>query len=67
MQSSQPLATQTCRFVCIFAAIFLISATAMAQARQYANWSTIVNGSNLGNGSVRKTSTGSWDFSAAAT
>src|SRR5574341_864805 len=42
-------------------------AQAQSPARQYASWSSITNGSDLGNGTVRKTSTGVWDFSAAAT
>lgn len=54
-------------------AILLLSLTcglfAQAQipARQYASWASITNGSDLGNGTVRKTSTGVWDFSATAT
>ena len=43
------------------------SNTVTAQTRQYATWSSIVNGTNLGNGSLRKTSAGTWDFSASAT
>jgi YD repeat-containing protein len=38
--------------------------TVMAQLSQIVSWSYITNGIDLGNGSVRKTSTGTWDFSA---
>jgi len=34
----------------------------LAQVKQYVNWSSITNGTDLGNGSVRKTSSGAWDF-----
>ncbi|HEX7333220.1 MAG TPA: Ig-like domain-containing protein [Pyrinomonadaceae bacterium] len=40
--------------------------TVLAQLTRKATWSAIVNGVDLGNGSVRKTSTGTWDFSATA-
>lgn len=40
--------------------------TALAQLTRKVTWASIVNGTNLGNGSVRKTSTGAWDFSANA-
>src|SRR5689334_14302110 len=45
----------------------ITSTTVEAQTRQYATWTSIVNGTNLGNGSLHKTSTGTWDFSATAT
>jgi YD repeat-containing protein len=38
----------------------------LAQVKQYVGWSSITNGTDLGNGSVRKTSTGAWDFTANA-
>ncbi len=38
----------------------------LAQVKQYVSWSAIANGTDLGSGSVRKTSTGAWDFSATA-
>ena len=41
--------------------------TVLAQLTRKATWTTITNGLSLGNGSVRKTSTGAWDFSAIAT
>jgi hypothetical protein len=40
--------------------------TTLAQLTRKAAWAVIANGMDLGNGSVRKTSTGSWDFSATA-
>jgi uncharacterized repeat protein (TIGR01451 family) len=40
--------------------------TVLAQLTRKVTWSSIVNGVDLGNGSVRKTSTGTWDFSASA-
>jgi uncharacterized repeat protein (TIGR01451 family) len=40
--------------------------TVLAQLTRKVSWSAIVNGVDLGNGSVRKTSTGTWDFSASA-
>jgi YD repeat-containing protein len=40
---------------------------AQIPSRQYASWSAVTNGTNLGNGTLRKTSTGVWDFSASAT
>jgi YD repeat-containing protein len=40
--------------------------TVLAQLTQKATWSSITNGISLGNGSVKKTSTGVWDFSANA-
>jgi YD repeat-containing protein len=52
---------------CLFAALSAFNITVRAQVRQYASWSSISNGTDLGNGSVRKTSNGAWDFSAAAT
>ncbi|MGH9968613.1 MAG: Ig-like domain-containing protein, partial [Pyrinomonadaceae bacterium] len=50
--------------VCILVTASVFNITVMAQARQYVTWSSITNGSDLGNGSVRKTSTGVWDFSS---
>src|SRR5215218_65175 len=44
-----------------------VNVSVLSQARQYASWSSITNGTDLGNGTVRKTSTGSWDFGALAT
>src|ERR1043165_4937893 len=41
-----------------------INISVLAQVRQFVGWSSITNGTDLGNGSVRKTSTGAWDFSA---
>jgi|GEM_PF-1178544 len=38
----------------------------LAQVKQYVSWSAVTNGTDLGSGSVRKTSTGAWDFSATA-
>ena len=38
----------------------------LAQLGQNATWSSITNGIDLGNGSLRKTSAGTWDFSAVA-
>ena len=38
--------------------------TVIAQLSQTVSWSSITNGIDLGNGSVRKTSTGAWDFGA---
>ncbi len=43
-----------------------INITVLGQVKQYAGWSSISNGTDLGNGSVRKTSTGVWDFLAIA-
>jgi hypothetical protein len=40
--------------------------TVLAQLTRKVTWSSIINGIDLGNGSVRKTSTGTWDFSASA-
>jgi len=40
--------------------------TVVAQLNRKVTWSAIVSGIDLGNGSVRKTSTGTWDFSASA-
>lgn len=40
--------------------------TALAQLTRKVTWSSITNGISLGNGSVKKTSTGVWDFSANA-
>ncbi len=40
--------------------------TVLAQLTRKATWTSITNGTDLGNGSVRKTSTGAWDFSASA-
>lgn len=39
-----------------------INISVLAQVKQYVGWSSITNGSDLGTGSVRKTSTGAWDF-----
>jgi len=39
-----------------------INISVLAQVKQYVGWSSITNGIDLGNGSVRKTSTGAWDF-----
>src|SRR5215216_2489125 len=41
-----------------------INISVLGQVKQYAGWSVISNGTDLGNGSVRKTSTGVWDFLA---
>jgi len=43
-----------------------VNVAVLAQAKQYVSWSSIANGTDLGNGSVRKTSTGAWDFTANA-
>ncbi len=43
-----------------------INITVLAQVKQLVSWSSLTNGTDLGNGSVRKTSTGAWDFSATA-
>ena len=43
-----------------------INIAVLAQVKQLVGWSSITNGTDLGNGSVRKTSTGAWDFSATA-
>ena len=43
-----------------------VNIAVLAQVKQLVNWSSITNGTDLGNGSVRKTSTGAWDFSAIA-
>lgn len=40
--------------------------TVIGQFTRKATWSSIVNGIDMGNGSVKKTSTGAWDFSATA-
>lgn len=40
--------------------------TVLAQLTRKATWTSIANGIDLGNGSVRKSSTGGWDFSANA-
>ena len=49
---------------------FVTSATSnvsvLSQVKQYVNWTTINNGTDLGAGSVRKTSGGAWDFAAYA-
>jgi YD repeat-containing protein len=39
-----------------------INISVLAQVKQYIGWSSISNGIDLGNGSVRKTSSGAWDF-----
>jgi hypothetical protein len=49
---------------CFLATATILNVTVMAQAKQYATWSSISNGSDIGSGSVRKTSTGVWDFSS---
>src|SRR6185312_13822107 len=41
-----------------------MSISVLAQVKQFVGWSSVTNGLDLGNGSVRKTSTGTWDFSA---
>lgn len=41
-----------------------INISVLRQVKQYVGWSSITNGTDLGNGSVRKTSAGAWDFSA---
>ena len=41
-----------------------INIVVLGQVKQYVGWSLISNGTDLGNGSVRKTSTGTWDFLA---
>src|SRR5262245_32549461 len=41
-----------------------INISVLAQVKQLVGWSSITNGTDLGNGSVRKTSTGAWDFNA---
>src|SRR5829696_3333030 len=43
-----------------------INVAVLAQVRQYVGWSSITNGTDLGNGSVRKKSTGAWDFTSIA-
>jgi hypothetical protein len=43
-----------------------VNISVLPQVKQYVGWSSITNGIDLGNGSVRKTSTGAWDFNAAA-
>ena len=43
-----------------------VNISVLAQSKQFVGWSSITNGTDLGNGSVRKTSTGAWDFSATA-
>ena len=43
-----------------------VNIAVLAQVKQLAGWSSITNGTDLGNGSVRKTSTGAWDFTAIA-
>jgi YD repeat-containing protein len=43
-----------------------VNISVLAQSKQFVGWSSLTNGTDLGNGSVRKTSTGAWDFSATA-
>jgi YD repeat-containing protein len=67
MKSLPPASKHIFRLTCVCIFAVIINTAATAQTKQYVTWSSIVNGSNLGNGTVHKTSSGTWDFAASAT
>ena len=43
-----------------------INISVLAQVKQFVGWASIANGIDVGDGSVRKMSTGAWDFLASS-